>query len=63
MKRFVMWCICWALYLTGDILSRVMMFYDALSFLYPAENWLMGRSGDISDAHGFTVWQKVNKEE
>jgi len=39
----------------GDIVSRVIDISDWLAWLYPAYNWLMGRSVDINDVHGFTV--------
>ena len=61
MIKFYWWFVCNSLYLVGHLVSLIMHYGDKysglFSNLYPAYNWLMAKSVEINDKHGFNVWQ------
>lgn len=61
MRKFVAWPVAWALFWTGDAVSRVFLRFDATAFMYPVYNRLMCASIDVQDwARLSGPWSKKN---
>jgi hypothetical protein len=58
------WALAWTLYLLGDVVCRVMNFWDeyvGVGTFYPVYNWLMGRSSMVQGDSGNGPWEAVVK--
>ena len=61
MRKIIGYILTWVLYGLGDLVSKPMNWFDCMSWLYPAYNWLMLRSYDVQQWAGNSgPWKKVD---
>lgn len=64
MKKCIAFVVSWALFVSGDLVSRLMHRCEQAGRLYPIYNWLMIKSTDMQDWGGnASPWGKIQSLE